>query len=185
MYESPALLIEGRVLETIPECGARCGRPATAARNRRPSGGPGHRPPGNTTWLRGARCTGCGGQCRRRKRGPRPKNATVERREASASRMTRVAPAGATTEDNAPVGAPPPLGGGGKFHGPGRRRAVGMRCAVCLPAEASAKAGNGLFDIVRMRGTTTEQWRRALACWVCCARATRSHLPLEGGGRKH
>ena len=35
-------------------------RPAAAARNRAP-GGPGHRPPGTTTWLRGARCTGCGG----------------------------------------------------------------------------------------------------------------------------
>src|SRR4030095_10480071 len=31
-------------------------------------------------------------KCRRRKRGPRPKIATVERREASASRWTRAAP---------------------------------------------------------------------------------------------
>src|SRR5262245_54179535 len=46
-------------------------------------------------------------KCRRRKRGPRPKIATVERREASASRWTRaapqsariVAPGSATTED--------------------------------------------------------------------------------------
>src|SRR5215510_11749321 len=47
-------------------------------------------------------------KCRRRKRGPRPKIATVERREASASRWTRaapqealtVAPDSATTTDN-------------------------------------------------------------------------------------
>src|SRR5215475_12642196 len=36
-------------------------------------------------------------KCRRRKRGPRPKIATVERREASASRWTRAAPQEART----------------------------------------------------------------------------------------
>src|SRR5215475_16218665 len=36
-------------------------------------------------------------KCRRRKRGPRPKIATVERREASASRRTRAAPQSART----------------------------------------------------------------------------------------
>src|SRR5215475_7478261 len=53
-------------------------------------------------------------KCRRRKRGPRPKIATVERREASASRWTRAAPRQAWTvarheRDNrqlAPFGAP-------------------------------------------------------------------------------
>src|SRR5262245_45545429 len=53
-------------------------------------------------------------QCRRRKRGPRPKIATVERREASASRWTRAAPRQAWPvarheRDNiqpAPFGAP-------------------------------------------------------------------------------
>src|SRR6266540_1317713 len=47
------------------------------------SGGPGPRPPGTTTWLRGARCTDPEGKCpplhgggrrRRRKRGPEAQN---------------------------------------------------------------------------------------------------------------
>src|SRR5262249_23092701 len=62
-------------------------------------------------------------KCRRRKRGPRPKIATVERREASASRRTRaapqeariVAPDSATTEDLRPSALRSPLiGVGGK-----------------------------------------------------------------------
>src|SRR5438034_11333006 len=36
-------------------------------------GSPGSRPPGTTTWLRGARCTDRG-SCRRRKRGPEAQN---------------------------------------------------------------------------------------------------------------
>src|SRR5262245_4170855 len=63
-------------------------RPAAAARNRRPRE---VRDP-----ARQALRPGCEelaalirGKCRRRKRGPRPKIATVERREASASRWTR------------------------------------------------------------------------------------------------
>src|SRR5262247_341298 len=66
-------------------------RPAAAARNRRPRE---VRDP-----ARQAQRPGCEelaalirGKCRRRKRGPRPKIATVERREASASRWTRAAP---------------------------------------------------------------------------------------------
>src|SRR5215475_7478267 len=73
-------------------------------------------------------------KCRRRKRGPRPKIATVERREASASRWTRAAPRQAWTvarheRDNrklAPFGAPlAPHGGGWKREkqNPGRSNA--------------------------------------------------------------
>src|SRR5215831_7528701 len=89
----PALLIEGR-LRRHPEGGARRGvlrrRLVTLA-----SGGPGPRPPGTTTWLRGARCTDPKATARRcRTAGaegdgsaaPRPKTATVERREASVPR---------------------------------------------------------------------------------------------------
>src|SRR6266700_2116106 len=57
MLESfPALLIEGRLLETIlkAERGvASCGGGSQLLA----PGGPGPRPPGTTTWLRGARCT--------------------------------------------------------------------------------------------------------------------------------
>src|SRR6266478_5413561 len=52
----PASLIEGRLLETIlkAERGvASCGGGSQPL----VSGGPGSRPPGTTTWLRGARCT--------------------------------------------------------------------------------------------------------------------------------
>src|SRR5215468_4038931 len=71
-------------------------RPAVAARNRRPREA---RDP-----ARQALRPGCEElaalirrKCRRRKRGPRPKIATVERREASASRWTRAAPQEART----------------------------------------------------------------------------------------
>ena len=48
--------MEGRLLETILKGGAGSGvlRPRLVTAG---SGGPGHRPPGTTTWLRGARCT--------------------------------------------------------------------------------------------------------------------------------
>ena len=57
--------------------GARCGVPRLRLVTAAP-GGPGHRPPGTTTWLRGASLHGLRRKCRRRKRGPRPKIATVE-----------------------------------------------------------------------------------------------------------
>src|SRR3954451_24147880 len=48
--------MEGRLPETVLKGGARSGvlRPRLVTAG---SGGPGHRPPGMTTWLRGARCT--------------------------------------------------------------------------------------------------------------------------------
>src|SRR5215510_5857790 len=88
-------------------------RPAVAARNRRPREA---RDP-----ARQAQRPGCEElaalirrKCRRRKRGPRPKIATVERREASASRWTRAAPRqarhvarrNARQQNLAPFGAP-------------------------------------------------------------------------------
>src|SRR6478735_1806025 len=52
--------MEGRLLETILKGGAGSGvlRPRLVTAG---SGGPGHRPPGNTTWLRGASLHGSGG----------------------------------------------------------------------------------------------------------------------------
>src|SRR5262252_2851875 len=89
----PASLIEGR-LRRHPEGGARRGvlrrRLVTVCLGR-----PGTRPPGTTTWLRGARCTEPKATARRcRTAGaegdgsaaPRPKTAAVERREASVPR---------------------------------------------------------------------------------------------------
>src|SRR6478735_8737305 len=46
--------MEGRLLETILKAGSGVLRPRLVTAG---SGGPGHRPPGTMTWLRGARCT--------------------------------------------------------------------------------------------------------------------------------
>src|SRR5262245_32572631 len=77
-----ALLIEGRVLETIPECGARCGvlrlRLVTAPREVRDTARQALYDLAARSSLYGLRR-----KCCRRKRGPRPQIATVERREAS------------------------------------------------------------------------------------------------------
>src|SRR4051794_36980911 len=68
--------MEGRLLETILKVewgsGVLRTRLVTAG-----SGGPGHRPPGKTTWLRGARCTDPEEMPEMEAR-PRPKIATVE-----------------------------------------------------------------------------------------------------------
>src|SRR5215475_5742820 len=88
-------------------------------------------------------------KCRRRKRGPRPKIATVERREASASRWTRAAPRQAwpvarherDSRRLAPFGAPlAPHGGGWKREKQTRaqQRAAGTKKTV-------------LFDIVNRK----------------------------------
>src|SRR5580765_8457111 len=56
MYGLPSSLMEGRLPETVLKGGAGSGvlRPRLVTAG---SGGPGHRPPGMMTWLRGARCT--------------------------------------------------------------------------------------------------------------------------------
>jgi hypothetical protein len=106
-------------------------------------GGPGPRPPGTTTWLRGASLHGDRRKCRRRKRRPRPKTATVERREArvparDAPRLTRaaVAPVSATTDRLRLGGAPPaPRGAEDEERDaePGRQTRRGRKrgCAEC------------------------------------------------------
>ena len=68
--------MEGRLPETVLKGGAGSGvlRPRLVTAG---SGGPGHRPPGMMTWLRGARCTDPEAMPEMEAR-PRPKIATVE-----------------------------------------------------------------------------------------------------------
>src|SRR5215475_3950289 len=141
-----ALLIEGRVLETIPECGARCGvlrlRLVTAPREVRDTARRALYDPAARSSLHGLRR-----KCCRRKRGPRPKIATVERREASVLRHwtqgASQAP-GPPRHVRAPTDAAasvrlsalrPPLGGGCRFQDPGAMRRGNEMCRV-----------HGLFD---------------------------------------
>jgi hypothetical protein len=95
-------------------------RPAAAARNRRPRE---VRDPARQALRPGCEelAARIRKKCRRWKRGPRPKIATVERREASASRWTRAAPQSArmvapdSATETAPFGAPlAPHGADGK-----------------------------------------------------------------------
>src|SRR3954468_9058899 len=60
VYDLPSSLMEGRLPETVLKGGAGSGvlRPRLVTAG---SGGPGHRPPGMTTWLRGASLYGSGG----------------------------------------------------------------------------------------------------------------------------
>src|SRR5262245_27594847 len=129
IYESVALLIEGRVLETIPECGARCGvlrqRLVTAAPGGTESARQALRPV-----PRGASLHALRRQCRRRKRGTgsrKPPRWSAERR-ASLRRETQ----GVSQTPGPPcAGQPgaaapgrlsalrPPLGGGTRFQNSG------------------------------------------------------------------
>src|SRR4249920_2337399 len=117
--------MEGRLPETVLKGGAGSGvlRPRLVTAG---SGGPGHRPPGIMTWLRGASLHGSGGNAGDGSAAPgrKPPRWSAERR---ASRvMGRAAPhkrgpVASRKRDNrhsAPVGAPPtPLLG---FLGDGR-----------------------------------------------------------------
>ena len=105
---------EGRLPETVLKGGAgkRALRPRLVTAR---SGGPGHRPPGMTTWLRGARCTDPEAMPEMEARPPaenRHGGAPRGERPASwdAPRLTRADQsrlANATTRHSAPVGAPP------------------------------------------------------------------------------
>src|SRR5262249_30289587 len=110
------------------------------------SGGWGRRPPGTTTWVRGARCDRSGANAGERSAAPRPKTATVERREASVPRhgtqgaslgAWRAAlcarPTGVPPSTRTSLGAPPTLIRGERSNdaNPGRgKRAAGTRWAV-------------------------------------------------------
>src|SRR5262245_66639596 len=90
----PSLAHEGRVLESQPEGGARRGVLRRRLVTVRP-GRQGPRPPGTTTWVRGARCNRSGANAGERSAAPEPKTATVERREASVPRHGKLALHGA------------------------------------------------------------------------------------------
>src|SRR5262249_42786152 len=66
-------------------------RPAAAARNRAAPGGPGHRPPGTTTWLRGARSTDPEEMPVKEAPGPKSPRWSAERRARPAGRAPRLA----------------------------------------------------------------------------------------------
>src|SRR5215471_8464646 len=77
-----------------PECGARRGVLRRRLVTVRP-GGSGPRPPGTTTWVRGARCNRSGANAGEASAAPEPKTATVERREASVPRHSKLSLHGA------------------------------------------------------------------------------------------
>jgi hypothetical protein len=113
--------MEGRLLETILKGGAGSGvlRPRLVTAG---SGGPGHRPPGMMTWLRGARCTDPEEMPEMEARPPaenRHGGAPRGERPASwdAPRLTRADPsrlANATTEQVRLSALRPPLLRGGR-----------------------------------------------------------------------
>jgi hypothetical protein len=128
-------------------------RPAAAARNRAP-GGPGPRPPGTTTWLRGASLHGLRRKCRRRKRGPRPKIAKVERREASASIARRASrPLARQLKTMRLSALRHPLRVEARFQAPGRKTRRGNEWCC----------SHGLFDIVRRERLSTGLMLRSIA----------------------
>src|SRR4051812_12824596 len=107
--------MEGGLPETILKGGAGSGvlgpRLVPAG-----SGGPGHRPPGTTTWLRGARCTDPEAMSEMEARPPaKNRHGGAPRGERPASwdapRLTRADQSrlanATTTNISAPVGAPP------------------------------------------------------------------------------
>ena len=169
--------MEGRLPETVLKGGAGSGvlrlRLVTAG-----SGGPGHRPPGIMTWLRGARCTDPEAMPEMEARPPaenRHGGAPRGERPASwdAPRLTRadhVASRKRDNRDSAPVGAPPtPLLGllGGWTRSRGQNPGA---------AYASRERRSTLFDIVN--GTTANGSLRAPRFRTCRARA-HSRVPGE------
>src|SRR4051795_500095 len=126
VYDLPSSLMEGRLPETVLKGGAGSGvlRPRLVTAG---SGGPGHRPPGTTTWLRGARCTDPEAMPEMEARPPaenRHGGAPRGERPASwdAPRLTRADQsrlANATTEQVRLSALPPPLQGDGRERIPG------------------------------------------------------------------
>src|SRR6476646_3990566 len=138
--------MEGRLLETILKGGAGSGvlRPRLVTAG---SGGPGHRPPGITTWLRGASLHGSGGNAGDGSAAPGRKSPrwSAERRASrvmgrSAPHLARiVASRKRGNRHSAPVGAPPtPL-------------RVGCEWIETNPGATTHPGTNNtaLFDIVR------------------------------------
>src|SRR3954449_8983993 len=106
--------MEGRLPETVLKGGAGSGvlRPRLVTAG---SGGPGHRPPGTTTWLRGASLHGSGGNAGDGSAAPGRKSPRWSAERRASRVMGRAAPRWVRTRrvslrdnrDSAPVGAPP------------------------------------------------------------------------------
>jgi len=141
-----ALLIEGRVLETIPECGARCGvlrlRLVTAPREVRDTARQALYDLAARSSLYGLRR-----KCCRRKRGPRPKIATVERRKA---RVSPPRDAGVSQTPGLPryVQAQPVLSAASVRLSALRHPSFGVAQSL-HPGRHRAAGTDGLFEIVR------------------------------------
>src|SRR3954470_14873911 len=137
--------MEGRLPETFLKGGAGSGvlRPRLVTAG---SGGPGHRPPGSMTWLRGASLYGSGGNAGDGSAAPGRKSPRWSAERRASRVMGRAAPHSRgpvasrkrDNRDSAPVGAPPTplLGflGDGRDHkdnpGATTRRGNEEHCAV-------------------------------------------------------
>jgi hypothetical protein len=143
--------MEGRLPETVLKGGAGSGvlRPRLVTAG---SGGPGHRPPGMTTWLRGARCTDPEAMPEMEARPPaenRHGGAPRGERPASwdAPRLTRADPsrlANATTEIVRLSALRPPLQGDGRERkaSPGMTTGAGRACWA-LQLRPRTQSGQG------------------------------------------
>src|SRR6266545_877230 len=113
----PASLIEGRLLEAIPKAErgvVSCGGGSQPLA----PGGPGSRPPGTTTWLRGARCTETEARPRVKNRhggaprGERPALCDARRLASAWRAASWHAPTGASHAPERLSALRPPLNGG-------------------------------------------------------------------------
>src|SRR4051812_7026082 len=139
--------MEGRLPETVLKGGARSGvlRPRLVTAG---SGGPGHRPPGMTTWLRGASLYGSGGNAGDGSAAPGRKSPRWSAERRASRVMGRAAPRWVRTvayhkrdkRNSAPVGAPPTPPGGMDAKGKARTRAQ---------QRAAGTKNTALFDIVK------------------------------------
>ena len=160
MLQFVILAHEGRLLETIlkAERGvASCGRGSQPLA----PGGPGPRPPGTTTWLRGASLHGSGGNAGEGSAAPGRKSPrwSAERRASRrcgtrrASQAWPVARRSARPTKSAPVGAPP---------APHRASAKRKRKTRTQKRAAGTKK-TALFDIVKMERRDRRSRRHARA----------------------
>src|SRR3979409_1654042 len=138
--------MEGRLLETILKGGAGSGvlRPRLVTAG---SGGPGHRPPGMTTWLRGASLYGSGGNAGDGSAAPGRKSPRWSAERRASRVMGRAAPRWVRTRRVSQTrqmkqcacrrSAPPPFAGGRerKRENRAQQRAAGTK-------------NTALFDIV-------------------------------------
>ena len=149
--------MEGRLPETILKGGAGSGvlRPRLVTAG---SGGPGHRPPGMMTWLRGASLHGSGGNAGDGSAAPGRKSPRWSAERRASRVMGRAAPHSRgpvasrkrDKRNSAPVGAPPtPLRVGREWieTKPGRRNASRERDVL-----RGTRPRSGLFDIVKKDG---------------------------------